>query len=151
MDPYIILGVDVSDSLEVIRSAYLKKARLCHPDKTRNVSAREFLLVHQAWTMIKSNIESPDHVKSVNSGVVSFYDLQPRDDGLVYGCRCGDVFEARLYPLILIVIIYNIRFAMMISKMASTHFSAVVVLYTFLSMVFRTFLIPKCKYKFSCK
>jgi hypothetical protein len=93
MDPYAILCVNSSDSFEVIRSAYLIKARQCHPDKTGNSSAREFLHVQQAWTIVKNKFESPDYVKSVNSGSVSFSELVPGDDGLVYDCRCGDIYE----------------------------------------------------------
>lgn len=93
MDPYNTLGVAPTDSFENIRLAYLRRARKCHPDKTGNSSALEFLRVQQAWTIIKNKLDSPDYPKSVNSGNVSYVDLEPRDDGLVYGCRCGDVYE----------------------------------------------------------
>ena len=94
MDPYDILGINALDSFQTIRSAYLKKARLCHPDKTGSTSSSEFLRIQQAWTMIKMRIDSPgSFLKSVNAGSVSFADLEPRDEFLVYPCRCGDVYE----------------------------------------------------------
>lgn len=51
-DPYEILGVFKSDSIEKIKEAYWFLAKKLHPDKNGGVESEEFKRVSWAWSVI---------------------------------------------------------------------------------------------------
>lgn len=66
MDPYLVLGVPADASLEVIRAAYLKAAKLVHPDRfmndpqhLRDEAARRMIELNEAYRLAYTDAVDP--------------------------------------------------------------------------------------------
>jgi len=115
-DHYAILGVQLGCSNEVLRNAFIEKARLFHPDRSRAKSEADFAAVMLAWETLSdpekrsrydtllestcvtssvpaSNQSVDDHIFTSFWCKISISDMVDEGFLYTYPCRCGDYFE----------------------------------------------------------
>ena len=105
---YEVLGVEISCSVEDLKSAYKKQLLLHHPDKkTTAIDSRDdnndmFLKVQKAWKLVGSVDEREKYDRTLNVGqshsnadCVGVDEFVVSDDGQILKkpCRCGDYYE----------------------------------------------------------
>ena len=68
LNAYEILGLNLDATMNDLKRAYRVRAKLTHPDLSRNVNDSEFKLVKAAYEYLKENLGSPDAKTRKGSG-----------------------------------------------------------------------------------
>ena len=71
---YKILGISTDSSEDEIKRAFRKRALQTHPDRSKNNSSESFMLVFEAYQILKNNRLRSDYDKALSDG--NFSQLQ---------------------------------------------------------------------------
>lgn len=76
IDYFKILGIEPTDDLKVIKRAYRKKAKECHPDVNKKIDEEEFKKVSDAYDHLKNKEELNEYLKSY---IKNYYNNREED------------------------------------------------------------------------